>query len=236
MYTYPRINTLLMVLLAILMTATVVIAIAAPDYFSDTFAAEDRLVEYGTSVFLLFGAIALTYRAVAGAPRAGLRFAILSGLYAALFFFASGEEISWGQRIFGLETTGIFLEHNDQQELTLHNMVVGGVKLDEVIFGNLLSVVLLSYLIVLPLLWSRAAWVRGLADWLAVPVPQKHHMVATLVTSIVIGVLTVSRKWEVYELAFALIALGIFINPRNPYFPTRKTPDVAHDALGHLAE
>ena len=32
-----------------------------------------------------------------------------------------GEEISWGQRIFGWESTGVFVEHNYQNETNAHN-------------------------------------------------------------------------------------------------------------------
>lgn len=215
MKTHPRINTALMALVAALMAATIVIAVTDPVMFKDSFAAEDGIVEYGTAIFLVFGALTLFRRAFAGHKLVGLRFSILSVLYGALFIFAAGEEVSWGQRILDIDTTGIFLEHNDQQELTLHNMVVGGVKLDEVVFGNLLSVVLLTYLILLPLLWSRAAWVRNLGTWLAVPVPRLQHALATFIVTVIIGVIPVDRKWEVYELAFALISLGIFLFPQN---------------------
>lgn len=36
--------------------------------------------------------------------------------------FLTGEEISWGQRIFGWSTTGVFAEINEQQETNLHNI------------------------------------------------------------------------------------------------------------------
>ncbi len=37
------------------------------------------------------------------------------------FFFVAGEEISWGQRILGIETPAEYAAVNTQQELTLHN-------------------------------------------------------------------------------------------------------------------
>ncbi|GGA97295.1 hypothetical protein [Allosediminivita pacifica] len=212
---YPRIDVALMALLGLVMIATVSIALADPQTFSSSFAAEDGPIEYGTAVFLFLGACVLVSRAVGGAGSRGLVFAALTGIYALLFFLAAGEEVSWGQRIFGLETPEALAQRNDQQELTFHNLVVGGVKLDEVIFGNLLSVVLLSYLIGLTLLWPRFAWVRRFSEALAIPVPRRHHMLATLGVSVIIVLLPVSRKWEVYEFAFATIALGIFLFPRN---------------------
>lgn len=43
---------------------------------------------------------------------------------AILMFFAFGEEISWGQRIFGVETPEYMKENNIQGELNLHNLEV----------------------------------------------------------------------------------------------------------------
>jgi hypothetical protein len=46
----------------------------------------------------------------------------LFDLLIALFcIFVGGEEFSWGQRLFGFTPPDVFLEHNTQQELTLHN-------------------------------------------------------------------------------------------------------------------
>ena len=41
-----------------------------------------------------------------------------------LFFFGAGEEISWGQRIFGFETPKSLTQVNKQDELNLHNLSV----------------------------------------------------------------------------------------------------------------
>jgi hypothetical protein len=41
---------------------------------------------------------------------------------AALFFFGAGEEISWGQRIFGFGTPQALSQVNKQEEFNLHNL------------------------------------------------------------------------------------------------------------------
>lgn len=41
-----------------------------------------------------------------------------------LFFFGAGEEISWGQRIFGFKTPESLAQVNKQDELNLHNLTV----------------------------------------------------------------------------------------------------------------
>ena len=43
---------------------------------------------------------------------------------ALLFFFGAGEEISWGQRIFGFKTPEQLAQVNKQDELNLHNLSV----------------------------------------------------------------------------------------------------------------
>jgi hypothetical protein len=43
---------------------------------------------------------------------------------ALLFFFGAGEEISWGQRIFGFKTPDALAQVNKQDELNLHNLTV----------------------------------------------------------------------------------------------------------------
>jgi hypothetical protein len=43
---------------------------------------------------------------------------------ALLFFFGAGEEISWGQRIFGFKTPASLSQVNKQDELNLHNLTV----------------------------------------------------------------------------------------------------------------
>jgi hypothetical protein len=45
---------------------------------------------------------------------------------AILFLFGAGEEISWGQRIFGIETPAGLQEINKQDEITVHNIVIDG--------------------------------------------------------------------------------------------------------------
>jgi hypothetical protein len=45
---------------------------------------------------------------------------------ALLFLFGAGEEISWGQRIFNIETPPSLQEINEQDEITVHNIEING--------------------------------------------------------------------------------------------------------------
>ena len=83
---------------------------------------EDRVIEW--SQFFAILAASLVF-AVAGrrAWQAGRRnMAILFALVAIGAFVVAGEEISWGQRILGLQTPEALREINHQDETNIHNI------------------------------------------------------------------------------------------------------------------
>ncbi|MEO0774779.1 MAG: hypothetical protein AAFZ04_16545 [Pseudomonadota bacterium] len=185
------------------------------DVFSLNFANEDGAVEYATAFGLLF--CSLTFVTHAGSlRRRGMTLAaVCTAFYALLFFMGAGEEVSWGQRIFGWESGEFFMENNKQYETNLHNLVVGDMHLAKTVFGSGLTAVILLYLVALPLLYPRVGWVTRLADKFAIPVPGLRHTVLAVLASLVIAVMDQSRKWEVYELIFSLLMLSIIILPQN---------------------
>lgn len=210
---FSHLDYILYSLFSVIVIAAIIIASANPEAFTLTFAAEDGIIEYLTAVFLLLSAIVLwghAKRAKMGRPL------LLLALYGLLFFFAAGEEISWGQRIFGVQPGEFFLENNKQNETNLHNLVIGNVSLASFLFGNVLTVTLLLYLVVLPLMYPRFAWVQGFVRALMVPVPHILHAVLTLLLTLVVLWIDLSRQWEVYEAAFSVLALSIFAKPANP--------------------
>lgn len=210
-----QIDKALMAAIAATLAAAIVISLWDKVFFYEVFAAEDGLFEYGTAVFLFISGIVLARHCGSLFARGRRLGAALTVLYALLFFFAAGEEISWGQRIFGWESSEYFVENNHQAETNLHNMVVGGVHLAKVVFGHALTLTLLTYLLILPMVYGRLSWLDRLVDALAIPVPQKRHALAALVSTLVIVVIVAQRKWEIYEFTFSLMALGIFLLPQN---------------------
>jgi hypothetical protein len=85
------------------------------------FAEEDNVAENLQFVFLLIAAWAAGSVALGrwrrSEPLVGLAYAA----FAVGAFFVAGEEISWGQRLFGIATPEAVSEVNIQHELTLHN-------------------------------------------------------------------------------------------------------------------
>ncbi len=217
--TIRTIDRILLGIVVAVLVLTVGIYFYSTDFFSLTYAREDGYVEYGTAIFLFVASLVLLMNARSLKARgAGLALAC-TVFYALLFFFAAGEEISWGQRIFGWETGETFQQINKQQETNLHNLIVptpwGDFHLAKTLFGPILTLILLLYLAVLPLLYPRVGWIKRTLDRIAAPVPGTRHAILAVAASLVIAAIDVSRKWEVYELVFSLLATSIFLLPQN---------------------
>ncbi|MBL8089427.1 MAG: hypothetical protein KF758_11740 [Anaerolineales bacterium] len=92
------------------------------------FFTEDGFFEYvgALSLFaasaVMFIVFARAYRTRATTGIHWIKIIVYLGI-AVLFFFGAGEEISWGQRIFHIETPEALEEVNEQQELNVHNLV-----------------------------------------------------------------------------------------------------------------
>lgn len=76
------------------------------------------------------------------------------------FILIGGEEISWGQRIFGVQTSDFFKENNKQKETNLHNLKFIMPLAPHIISGVLLGLIVLS---IRSLRLERAGGLRGTA-------------------------------------------------------------------------
>ena len=184
-------------------------------YFDEVYTVEDGFVENGSAIFLLASSLLLLVRFFKLFKHKDLFWKVGILAMAFVFFFGAGEEISWGQRIFNVESSAYFLEHNAQGETNLHNLVVEDTKINKLIFSQLLTVVLVIYLIITPFLYRKFEWVKKLANKFAVPIVQWHHTISFLVGTALLVFISSNRKWEIYELAFSVIFLLIFIKPFN---------------------
>lgn len=211
-----QIDLFILGLIGLTLVLAVGIYLISPSYFALRFAAEDGLVEYGTAI-CLFVACVVLFRNGLGLRGHAPKLAVgLTFFYAFMFFFGAGEEISWGQRIFGWETSEAMKEINRQDETTIHNIEIGGVALTKHLFGPVLTITILLYLLVLPFAYPAVARIKQVIDRIALPVPGKRHAALALIASVIIAVIDVERKWEVYELVFGLLVVSIFLMPQNP--------------------
>lgn len=226
----PVFDKVLLALVVANIFALIVFHFVQTDVFHTVYAAEDGPAEWATIVLLFLSFTVLARQALRFAGAGERRAVVTMAVGAALFFFAAGEEISWGQRIFDWQAPEIITDNSFRSETNLHNLKVGEVKLVKVLFGNVLTVVLLGWLVGLTVLYSRSARVAALADRWAVPVAGYRHAVLVLAASVVIAVVDLQRKWEIYETIFSFVALSIFLYPQNGHVFARKSNPVREDA------
>lgn len=106
-------------------------------------------------------------------------------LLAVLFFFVTGEEISWGQRIFGWSTPEWMEESNVQGETTIHNLEVFNAHTKDhelkpfwqslLTMNRMFSLFWLAWCFVMPLAMIFSANIRALVQWFRVPVPRYFY-------------------------------------------------------------
>ena len=176
---------------------------------------EDGIAEWLTVAGLLLGSFVCFSRFVKLLRKKSRWFLFVTFALGLFLFFAAGEEISWGQRILGIETPEYFQQHNAQQETNLHNLVVGGVKLNKLIFSILLVGILSIYMIIVPVLYQRNNRVRKFLDSSAVPVPQAYQVIAFVIVFLSTTLIKHGKNAELLECAGALLFFLIMRYPKN---------------------
>jgi hypothetical protein len=201
--------------------ALAALAAASPRLFERAMQ-EDGWAEWGT-VFA-FGLACGLFLLRARAGRGLLERLGLVAL-AAFCLFVAGEEISWGQRLLGFQPPEVFLEHNFQQELNVHNLLTKkkllGLKLDS---RFLIALIAVLYAGVLPWLTSKEegplALLRPFAA--AAPAPALRHLFA-LVAAVELAY-PVDLTGEAAELFFGQLFLA---SAALPFFGLRPRPQAA---------
>lgn len=141
---------------------------------ADEIHGEDSLIEYIGAVALLAGSVAFLLCFLR--TRSDERYSWIKRaaflLLAISFFFGAGEEISWGQRLFGVETPDALSEANEQDELNFHNLDFLGIFS----FENIFQLFWLGFGVLVPVACALSERLRGRLDplmpilpvWLAV--------------------------------------------------------------------
>ncbi|GAJ03193.1 unnamed protein product, partial [marine sediment metagenome] len=142
-------------------------------------------------------------------------FLIFLLITALVLLFGAGEELSWGQRLFNIQSSDFFKEHNTQKEINIHNLVFGGLRLNKLIFSLLLTVCICLFLFVLPILYRKSEKIKHFVELFAVPVPRNYQVVSYILMFILIGIINDPRKWELLEMGGVLLFLAIIYNPLN---------------------
>lgn len=190
-------------------------------------AMEDGFLEWLTVISLLSCAILCWYRCWHLRNTATPAFLAGTAIYGCVLFFGMGEEISWGQRIFGIETPEFLAEANAQKETNLHNLVIGDTSINKLVFGKILGVGLGAFLILTPILFQRSANIRGLLNRIAVPIPRIQHTLGILAVVLLMETSTASKRGEITEFALTSFVFLLLLNPLNKASFRKPTSRVA---------
>lgn len=201
---------------------TIMFAVASANlfyFFGDSFwnwyTIEDGPVENLTALALLTGALFFAYKLVVKYKERKALWVGFTALVAAVLFFAFGEELSWGQRIFSIESGDFFKENNLQGETNFHNLMLGDLKVNKIIFTYVLGGVFAVYFLLSLMLYNKVSWFKKLVDALGVPIPRFHHTLLFMGLTVMVAVIPDDKTWEVWECLFVLTFLYICVNPHN---------------------
>ena len=180
----------------------------------NSFVAEDGIIEYLTAIFLLAISIFLIKKLLEMKDIISVsNFGII--MFSIIFFFGFGEEISWGQRIFNIETPHFFIENNLQSETNIHNLMIGGVKLNKLIFTNGLFFIFSFYFLAIPYLYTKSNNVKSLINRFSIVIPKYSQSTIFISSTIIIYIFDHERVSELWECLFAFTMLITSINPLN---------------------
>ena len=203
-------------LIALYVLVGAVVALLDPVTFTKVLAREDGVFEWLTVLALSMSFVMCVHRVMVLRSAKNAAFIGVWCFLAVVCFFGAGEEISWGQRIFNIESSEWFKQNNAQSETNLHNLVVEGKKVNKIIFSMVLGLALLTYLFVFTTLYRRSEKFKQLCDYMGVPIAHWHQVIAWVAVALVVEGLIkhVSRSSELFESAVAFV---FFINLYVPF-------------------
>jgi len=210
-----KIEIVVYVIVILVILSGAILSFTDKEYYENSYAVEDGIIEYGTALMLLISGIIMIRRIFILGRYKRFKWKLTVIVIALLFIFAAGEEISWGQRIFGIESSEFFKDNNAQKEMNLHNLVIGDTKINKLIFSKLLTGALVIYLVILPILYVKLFWVKNLIIDFGVPIVKYHHTIIFILITVVVIIMPSSKRWEIYEFGFAMIFFLIFLFPLN---------------------
>jgi len=209
--------------LAFFLILGIYLAIFNQSYFDSVYTLEDGILEWLTVIALFTTAWVCCKRAIQFSATQKKQFIVMNLLFAGIFFFAAGEEISWGQRLFDWQTNEYFTQFNAQNETNLHNLKVNGIKINQLIFGLGFSIILLTYLLVLAPLYNINSKVHKFLDQWGIPMPKNLHIIGYFVILIAVEVIIkelseTGRRGELTEFVTSFWVLLNVTFPKNTLF------------------
>jgi hypothetical protein len=217
-----------------LITLAICVAVLAVGYFLfytsiprfEHFVQEDGFVEWLTVAGLLPASFVCFVRLIKLLNKRSKWFLFVTFSFGLFLFFSSGEEISWGQRIFGIHSSAYFEKNNSQHEMNLHNLVVGGIKINKLVFSTMLIIALGIYLVIVPLLYQKSKTVKNMVDASGIPVPRLYQVIGFLLVFVLTSLIPHGKRAELLECDGSLLVFLIMLYPRNKeiFIPGKSLP------------
>lgn len=187
----------------------------SPTYFEGDYVREAGLIEMLTFDALVLGFAICIFRVCTLYNKRNYSFIFGTLVLAVIFLFGAGEEISWGQRILGFKSSSFFQIHNSQGEVNFHNLIFKGKKINKVIFGTSLGILVAIYFLILPYCYRRIGRVKKFIDGHGIPVPKILHILSYLVLVGLAFFITSGKKGEILEFGGVWIFIMVLLYPHN---------------------
>ena len=71
-------------------------------------------------------------------------------------------------------------------------MIVDGVKLNKLIFSNLLSIIFSIYFLILPILWRKNNFIKKTINQFGIPIANNYQVIIFMISSLII-ILSISN-------------------------------------------
>ena len=139
---------------------------------------EDGIVEYASAILWFLAAIVLFLGLIKEITlKRNYNFHLLPHIILIVFFIVcAGEEITWGQRIFGFKSPEILKAINVQNETTLHN--IGSIS----IFSNAFFLLTLIFFLFIPFLARKYTKIKNFLNFYSFPTPNRFVVYVFLIS------------------------------------------------------
>jgi len=174
---------------------------------------EDGLVEYISAFSLLACSMILFHSIYKRWANLKLSQTIGLALMSFILFFGFGEEVSWGQRIFGIISPDFFVENNLQNETNIHNLKLYGIKLNQWVFTYVLVGLCTMYFLALPLVVRFYTHINHCVSNYAIPIPKWEYSLVFLIASLALNLINIPRIAELWECVFSITLLIVCTKP-----------------------
>lgn len=210
-----RIELAVLIWVALIVIIGIVSSHVSLTWFENVYVREDGFIENLTLFPLLAAAFVSGVYIVTLSKQKSRTFSFVMISIFTFSIFVAGEEISWGQRLFNIQSSDFFNQYNAQRETNLHNLVVGDKKINKIVFSQLLTAVVACYLILLPMLYRKNNRLKAVVDAIGIPVPRRYQIWACMLLFISIILIPTGKNAEILEVGIVHLFFLILLYPQN---------------------